>query len=212
MIEGDEGLIPDPDCAVESYLSSPDASGVRARGDVLCELGKPVWRRPRIEENFRSTGERHGDRQPHSHHANLAYLPSCGQEIGSLVNEVRAYGYEPVSLALPLGYHSPPRASLPAWDDQEYVNKGILLVGAEPLLSLLGSSTRWRSQDPRLPGRADKWLGEFESTGRRFVSDGRSETRQSARVGAVTWSRSGFSIWKSGNIPATWIPSFRKDP
>ncbi len=90
-------------------------------------------------------------------------------------------GYEPVSLALPFGGYPRSTESLLAgtWDDQEYVNKGILLVGAEPAPSPFSRKFNPLAI-PRIRGsqeELDKWLGEFEKyPDERFVSDGRSET------------------------------------
>lgn len=186
MIEGDEGLIPDPDCAVGILLEfSRTHPEFGHAATFFVNSGNPFGDASRIEENFRFLLENGMEIGNHTRtHANLAYASpeAVVREIGSLVNEVRGIcGYEPVSLALPFGGYPQSTESLLAgtWDDQEYVNKGILLVGAEPAPSPFSRKFNPLAI-PRIRGsqeELDKWLGEFEEyPDERFVSDGRSET------------------------------------
>jgi peptidoglycan/xylan/chitin deacetylase (PgdA/CDA1 family) len=186
MIESDEGLIPDPDCAVGILLEfSRTHPEFGHAATFFVNSGNPFGDASRVKEHLTFLLENGMEIGNHTRtHANLAYASpeAVVREIGSLVNEMRGIcGYEPVSLALPFGGYPRSTESLLAgtWDDQEYVNKGILLVGAEPAPSPFSRKFNPLAI-PRIRGsqeELDKWLGEFEKyPDERFVSDGRSET------------------------------------
>jgi peptidoglycan/xylan/chitin deacetylase (PgdA/CDA1 family) len=186
LVEGDDGLIPDPDCAVGILLefsrAHPDFGHAAT---FFVNAGNPFGDPSQVEEKFKFLLENGMEIGNHTRsHENLAYVSPevVAREIGSLANEVRdVCGYETVSLALPYGGYPRSTENLltGTWDGQEYANKGVLLVGAEPAPSPF--SKRFDPLAiPRIRGsqeELDKWRGQFEKYPEgRFVSDGRSDT------------------------------------
>lgn len=185
MIEGDGGLIPDPECAVGILLEfSRTHPEFGHAATFFVNSGNPFGDRSQVEAKFKFLLENGMEIGNHTRsHKNLAYASpeEVAEEIGSLVNEVRAMcGYDTVSLALPYGGYPKSTENLMSgtWNGQEYENKGILLVGAEPAPSPF-SKTFNPLAIPRIRGsqeELDKWMGELERyPDTRFVSDGRSD-------------------------------------
>ena len=113
-------------------------------------------------------------------HKDLSFASpeEMASEIGSLANEVRdVCGYEMTSLALPYGGYprNKEKLMLGEWDGHEYLNLGILLVGAEPAPSPFSEAFNPEAI-PRVRGsqdQLDKWLNQFEKyPEQRFISDG----------------------------------------
>jgi peptidoglycan/xylan/chitin deacetylase (PgdA/CDA1 family) len=186
MIESDEGLIPDPDCAVGILLEfSRTHPEFGHAATFFVNSGNPFGDPSEVEEKFKFLLENGMEIGNHTRsHENLAYASPevVAREIGSLANEVRAIcGYDTVSLALPYGGYPRSTENLltGTWDGERYENKGILLVGAEPAPSPFSKKFNPLAV-PRIRGsqeELDKWLGEFEKyPNGRFVSDGRSDT------------------------------------
>lgn len=119
-------------------------------------------------------------------HRNLSDVPVdvIEMELGKQSNEIEQItGSKALSLALPYGGY--PRDSVSKrylmsgeYDEDIYLNLGILLVGAEPALSPYHKSfnpaaiPRIRGSEEELP----KWLNYLERSGTRYVSDGKPDS------------------------------------
>lgn len=186
MVEGEGGMVPDPDCAVGILLAfSREHPEFGHAATFFVNSGNPFGDAARAKENLNFLIENGMEVGNHTRsHENLAYSSpeEVAREIGSLANEIREKcDYEVLSLALPFGGYPKSDENLLSgtWDGQEYVNIGILLVGAEPAPSPFSKEFNPLAI-PRIRGsqeELDKWLGEFEKyPDGRFVSDGTSET------------------------------------
>ncbi|MEX0975220.1 MAG: polysaccharide deacetylase family protein [Bacillota bacterium] len=186
MVQGDTGMIPDPGCAVGILLQfSQEHPEFGQAATFFINSGNPFGDSSHIKENLTFLIENGMEVGNHTRgHKNLAYSSpeEVAKEIGSLANEVREItGNEVVSLALPFGGYPKSEEYLLAgtWAGHEYINKGILLVGAEPAPSPFSKEFNPLAI-PRIRGsqeELDKWLRQFEKyPDGRFVSDGQSET------------------------------------
>ncbi len=186
FVETDEGLVPDPDCAVGILLEfSRTHPEFGHAATFFVYSWSPFGEPSQAEAKFKFLLENGMEIGNHTFsHKDLAYASpeEVAAEIGKLANEVRRIcGYDTVSLALPYGGYPKSTENLlgGTWDGQDYVNKGILLVGAEPAPSPYSKKFNPLAI-PRIRGsqdELDKWLRELEKYPEtRFISDGRNDT------------------------------------
>jgi peptidoglycan/xylan/chitin deacetylase (PgdA/CDA1 family) len=189
MIAGEgEGaeMVPDPDSAVGILLEfAKEHPDFGQAATFFINSGNPFGDAANKAKNLAFLLEHGMEIGNHTRsHGNLRYASpdTVAKEIGSLANEVKdASAYDVVSLALPFGGYPNSEESLltGTWDEREYVNKGVLLVGAEPAPSPFSSKFNPLAI-PRIRGsqeELDKWLGQFERYPEgRFVSDGQNDT------------------------------------
>ncbi|MGE5579287.1 MAG: polysaccharide deacetylase family protein [Bacillota bacterium] len=185
LVEGEAGLVPDPDCAVGILLEfSKEHPGFGHSATFFVNSGNPFGDAARIAENLGfilEAGMEIGNHTRTHRDLSAASPEEVAKELGSLVNEVRAItGYEVTSLALPFGGYPKSKENLLAgtWNEQAYHNLGVLLVGAEPAPSPFSKQFNPYAI-PRIRGsqaELDKWLHEMEKyPERRYVSDGQPD-------------------------------------
>ncbi len=176
----------DPNCAASILLGfAQEHPDFGRAATFFVNSGNPFGDASRAKENVAYLIENGMEIGNHTRtHANLrrAKPDKVAEEIGSLANETEdRYGTTVVSLALPFGEYPASADSLlhGTWDGRDYLNMGVLLVGAEPAPSPFSKDFNALAI-PRIRGsqeELDKWLGEFEKyPGRRFASDGQPNT------------------------------------
>lgn len=217
MVRDDTGtMVPDPDCAVGILLEfSREHPDFGQAATFFINSGNPFGDASRIKENLTFLLRSGMEIGNHTRtHANLtdASPDQVAKEIGSLANEIKdTCDCDLTSLALPYGGYPKSKENLltGTWDGRDYVNKGVLLVGAEPAPSPFSSKFNPLAI-PRIRGsqeELDKWLNQFQKYPEgRFVSDGDSRTvtveegksadLDPAKVGTLT-----VRTYQSGTLP-----------
>ncbi|MGI6643388.1 MAG: polysaccharide deacetylase family protein [Bacillota bacterium] len=183
-IERDGVTVPDPDCAVGILMEfSKEHPEFGHAATFYVDYPTPFGDPYRIKENLDFLIENGMEIGNHTYsHRNLQGVSPdvVAEEIGRLANKIKEISrYETKSLALPYGGYPPSKENLGSgqWDGQDYVNLGVLLVGAEAAPSPFSSKFNPMAI-PRIRGSSeelDKWLTYFqEYPERRFVSDGQA--------------------------------------
>ncbi len=184
--EQDGVTVADPDCAVGMLLAfSKEHPDFGHAATFYVNFPAPFRDSSRVQQNLEFLIENGMEIGNHTYnHKNLAGVAPAmvAEEVGSLANKVKDIaGYETKSLALPYGGYPSSKDNLGSgqWDGQDYVNLGVLLVGAEAAPSPFSAKINPMAI-PRIRGsqeELDKWLGYFQKyPERRFVSDGQADT------------------------------------
>jgi hypothetical protein len=182
LTEKNGEIIAHPDCAVGILLEfSREHPEFGHAATFFINFPNPFGDASRVEENLTYLLKKGMEIGNHTfNHKDLSFASpeEMASEIGSLANEVRdVCGYEMTSLALPYGGYprNKEKLMLGEWDGHEYLNLGILLVGAEPAPSPFSEAFNPEAI-PRVRGsqdQLDKWLNQFEKyPEQRFISDG----------------------------------------
>lgn len=186
FIEQDGELVPDPGCAVGILLNFCEQHPeFGCAATFFVDFPAPFGVASQVEAKFRFLLEHGMEIGNHTYnHRNLRNSPpeQIAEELGRLAKTVRDIcGYEVCSLALPYGGYplSADALASGSWEETEYRNLGVLLVGAEPTPSPFSRDFRPLAI-PRIRGSEDelsKWLSYFRrNPSARFVSDGDPRT------------------------------------
>ncbi len=186
MIQENGQKVVDPDCAVGMLLAfSEEHPDFGHAATFYINFPAPFRAADSVAENLDFLVQNGMEIGNHTYnHEDLASASptKVAEEIGSLANKVREIsGYEMLSLALPYGGYPKSKENLGSghWEGQEYVNLGVLLVGAEAAPSPFSKQFNPMAI-PRIRGsqvELDKWLGYFQKyPERRYQSDGDPNT------------------------------------
>lgn len=185
LIEKDGETIADPDCAVGIMLDFSKEHPDFGHAATFFIYQYPFGATSNAKDYLTfllDNGMEIGNHTLNHKNLSTASPAEVAKEIGALHNEVLGLcDYETKSLALPYGGYPKTKENLLSgqWEDQDYVNLGVLLVGAEPAPSPFSSKFNPAAL-PRIQGsqaELDKWLANFERYPKgRFVSDGDAET------------------------------------
>ncbi|HHX74092.1 MAG TPA: polysaccharide deacetylase family protein, partial [Firmicutes bacterium] len=183
LLEEDDNLIIDPDCAVAILQEMAAAhADFNPAATFFIYYPVPFRQRDYIEKKLKLLHSYGFEIGNHAYnHENLAKV-SPEEAVRSLAMHVRETqsilpGYQVTTLALPYGALPADDSHIVsgAWEGTGYTHEALLLVGANPALSPFDT----RFNPLRLPRvRADgtemhRWLNYFDSNpGERYISDG----------------------------------------